>query len=102
MRAITRAWLELISSMRFAVSLLTLLAIASVIGTVLKQGEPYNNYLNQFGAFWFPVFEKLGLYGVYNAPWFLLILTFLIASTALCVWRNTPKMLREMRRFKER
>ena len=48
------------SSMRFAVSLLTVLAIASVIGTVLKQNEPYNNYLNQFGQFWFPVFESLG------------------------------------------
>ncbi|WP_298618582.1 cytochrome c biogenesis protein ResB, partial [uncultured Zoogloea sp.] len=35
--------------MRFAISLLTILGIASIIGTVLKQNEPYNNYLNQFG-----------------------------------------------------
>ena len=58
-----RQFYELLSSMRFAVSLLTVLAIASVIGTVLKQNEPYNNYLNQFGQFWFPVFESLGLAG---------------------------------------
>jgi hypothetical protein len=52
-----RAVYDLLSSMRFAVSLLTVLAIASVVGTVLKQAEPYANYISQFGPFWFPVFE---------------------------------------------
>ena len=91
---------ELMSSMRFAVSLLTVLAIASVIGTVLKQNEPYNNYLNQFGQFWFPVFESLGLYSVYHASWFLAILTFLVASTSLCIIRQAPGMVKEMKSFR--
>lgn len=55
---------ELFSSMRFAISLLTLLAIASVIGTVLKQNEPYPNYVVEFGQFWFTGFEWLGLFDV--------------------------------------
>ncbi len=50
--------------MRFAVSLLTVLGIASIIGTVLKQNEPYTNYIIQFGQFWFEFFEGLGLYDV--------------------------------------
>ncbi|OWW19435.1 cytochrome c biogenesis protein ResB [Noviherbaspirillum denitrificans] len=100
-----RRWLadtvELISSMRFAISLLTLIAIASVIGTVLKQNEPMPNYVNQFGPFWFEVFNKLGLYAVYSAWWFLLIMAFLVVSTTLCIVRNTPKMLRDMRSWRE-
>jgi cytochrome c biogenesis protein len=44
-----RATLELLASMRFAISLLTVICIASVIGTVLKQHEPLVNYVNQFG-----------------------------------------------------
>ncbi|WP_288843607.1 cytochrome c biogenesis protein ResB, partial [uncultured Deefgea sp.] len=44
-----RALFDLLSSMRFAISLLTLLAIASIIGTVLKQNEPYVNYRVEFG-----------------------------------------------------
>ena len=44
--------LELLSSMRFAISLLTLICIASIVGTVVKQAEPANNYVNQFGPFW--------------------------------------------------
>ncbi len=87
--------------MRFAISLLTIIAVASVIGTVMKQNEPYANYLNQFGPFWFPLFERVGLYSVYNAWWFLLILAFLVTSTSLCVTRNGPKMLREVVRFRD-
>jgi len=100
-----RRWLaeavELISSMRFAISLLSLVAIASVIGTVLKQNEPIPNYVNQFGPFWFEVFNKLSLYAVYSAWWFLLIMAFLVLSTSLCIIRNTPKMLRDMRSWRE-
>lgn len=92
---------ELLSSMRFAISLLSVLAIASVIGTVMKQNEPMTNYVNQFGPFWFDVFGKLGLYAVYSAWWFLLILAFLVISTSLCIVRNAPRMLADMRSWRE-
>ncbi|HEX7971289.1 MAG TPA: cytochrome c biogenesis protein ResB [Thiobacillus sp.] len=92
---------ELLSSMRFAISLLSILAVASIIGTVLKQAEPYSNYLIQFGPFWFQAFEKLGLYDVYHAAWFLLILTFLVASTSVCITRNAPNFAREIKSFRE-
>jgi len=92
---------ELISSMRFAISLLTIIAIASIIGTVLKQNEPMPNYVNQFGPFWFEIFGKMGLYNVYSTWWFLVILVVLILSTGLCVIRNGPKMLRDMRSWRE-
>ncbi|MGX8884137.1 cytochrome c biogenesis protein ResB [Methylovorus sp. SPW-M1] len=87
--------------MRFAVSLLTVLGIASIIGTVLKQNEPYPNYVIKFGQFWFDLFEKLGLYDVYHSVWFLVILVFLVLSTSLCIYRNSPLMLRELRAYRE-
>jgi len=96
-----RAVVELLSSMRFAISLLTVICIASVIGTVLKQHEPLNNYINQFGPFWADVFGTLHLYAVYSAWWFLLILAFLVTSTSLCIARNTPKILVDLKAYKE-
>lgn len=87
--------------MRFAVSLLTILGIAAIIGTVLKQNEPYNNYIVQLGQFWFEFFEMLGLFDVYHSVWFLVILVFLVTSTSLCVYRNSPLMLKEMRAWRE-
>jgi len=87
--------------MRFAISLLTVICIASVIGTVLKQHEPLTNYINQFGPFWAEVFGKLDLYAVYSAWWFLLILAFLVTSTSLCIARNTPKIISDLKAYKE-
>jgi cytochrome c biogenesis protein len=92
---------ELVSSMRFAIALLTLIAIAATIGTVLKQNEPMPNYVNQFGPFWFEIFSKLSLYAIYSSWWFLLIMAFLVVSTTLCLVRNTPKMIRDMRSWRE-
>ena len=101
----TRGWVrnavELLSAMRFAIALLTVICIASIIGTVLKQQEPINNYINQFGPFWAEVFGAMGLFAVYSAWWFLLILLFLVISTSLCVTRNTPQILRDLKNFKE-
>ena len=96
-----RAAVELLSSMRFSISLLTLICITSVIGTVLKQNEPMNNYVNQFGPFWADVFAAMSLYSVYSAWWFLLILAFLVTSTSLCIARNTPKIIIDLKAYKE-
>jgi len=93
--------LELLASMRFAIALLTVICIASVIGTVIKQHEPLPNYVNQFGPFWAEVFFALKLNAVYSAWWFLLILAFLVVSTSLCIARNTPKILADLKLYKE-
>ena len=87
--------------MRFAISLLTVICIASIIGTVLKQHEPAVNYVNQFGPFWAEVFRTARLDSVYSAWWFMLILAFLVTSTTLCVVRNTPHILADLRNYKE-
>ena len=96
-----RSMVELLSSMRFSISLLTVICIASVIGTVLKQQEPIGNYVNQFGPFWSQLFMAVKLNAVYSAWWFLLILAFLVTSTSLCIARNTPKILADLRTSKE-
>ena len=92
---------ELLSSMRFAIALLTIICIASVIGTVVQQHQPPVNYVNQFGPFWSEVFGRLGLYAVYSAGWFLLILAFLVISTSLCIARHAPKIVADLKTTKE-
>ncbi|GLU34392.1 cytochrome c biogenesis protein ResB [Trinickia caryophylli] len=101
-RRVLRSAVELLSSMRFAIALLVVLAIASVVGTVLTQDDPYPNYVNQFGPFWADIFRGLSLYTVYSAWWFMLILGFLIVSISLCVLRNAPKMIADMKSWKDK
>jgi len=98
----TLGWvlLEFLGSMNLAITLLVVVAIASVIGTVLQQNQPYSNYVLKFGPFWFEVFRWLGLYDVYGSGWFIGILGFLVLSTGVCLYRQVPSMLREMVRFR--
>ncbi|MBD3670299.1 MAG: cytochrome c biogenesis protein ResB [Gammaproteobacteria bacterium] len=99
-RSMGRILLEFLGSMNLAITLLVALSIASVIGTVLQQNQAYTGYLSEFGPFWFEVFEHLGLYDIYGTAWFWAILAFLLVSTSVCVYRNAPGMLRDMRQYR--
>ena len=96
----SKRFIEFVGSMELAITLLSSLAVASVIGTILQQNQSYNDYILKFGPFWFEIFEKMALYDVYSAIWFLSILAFLILSTSVCVYRNAPVFLREASRFR--
>ncbi len=98
---IHKPWFAFLSSMRFAVALLSLLGVASVIGTVLQQNQPQVNYVVKFGPFWSQIFNFLGLYDVYASAWFVVIMMFLVISTSLCLIRNVPPFLREIKSFRE-
>ncbi|STZ75431.1 cytochrome biogenesis protein [Bergeriella denitrificans] len=98
---IRRPWFAFLSSMRFAVALLSLLGVASVIGTVLQQNQPAANYLVKFGPFWSQIYQFLGLYDVYASAWFVVIMLFLVISTGLCLTRNVPPFLREIKSYRE-
>jgi len=86
-----------LSSMSLAIIMLMVLSIASVIGTVLLQNQSQAAYLDQFGPLWYWVFRALGLFNMYHAWWFLLLLGLLMLSLTACLWRHVPAMLRQMR-----
>ena len=94
--------IELLSAMRFSISLLMVVCAASVVGTVVEQNRPWVNYVNQFGVFWAEVLQSAGVFSVYNATWFLVVMAFLVVSLTLCISRNAAPMLREMRSYKDR
>jgi len=91
---------DLLGSMRLAVILLLVVAIASVIGTVLQQNQDYNDYIGRFGEFWFEVFIQLNMFDVYSSIWFSSIIIFLMLSISVCVYRNAPSMVREFNQFR--
>ena len=93
---------DFLGSMNLAVTLLVMLSIASVIGTVLKQNETTQAYIIKFGPFWTDVFNSLGLFHVYGAAWFVLVLVFLLVSTSVCVSRNAPGFMKDMKQFSEK
>ncbi len=96
------AALRAVSSMRFAINLLIILAVGSMIGTFVQQGLPTLRYVDQYGETGAQLIELFDLHAVYSAWWFVLILFFLVLSTSLCLVRNGPRFLKELVSFKER
>jgi cytochrome c biogenesis protein len=101
-RGLLAETVELLSSMRFAIALFVVIIFAAIIGTIVQQSQPMPNYINQFGPFWFEVFNKLGLYAIYSSWWFVSMCGLLVVSTTLCIVHNTPKMLKDMRSWREK
>lgn len=93
--------LALLRSMRFAIAILTVVAIAATIGSVLEQNQPTATYVGRYGQFWAAFYALCGLVDVYHSWWFFTLLGFMATSTALCLWQNTPGMLRDMRSYRE-
>jgi cytochrome c biogenesis protein len=93
--------LNLLRSMRFAIAILTVVAVAASTGSILEQGQPAVVYISRYGEFWAVFFTLCGLTDVYHAWWFYALLAFMASSTTLCLWQNTPSMLRDMRSYRE-
>src|ERR1700678_1169357 len=88
------AWRQL-TSMRIALILLFLLALASVPGSILPQegADPASvqQYFTSHPAL-APVLNHLGLFNVFAAPWFAAIYLLLFASLVGCVVPRTFRL----------
>jgi cytochrome c biogenesis protein len=98
---------------------ISILAIAGVFGAVLRQvpsfalhdPSAYADQMSQIHAAYDPlsilglnigpgmvdVFERLGLFRVFSAPWFIFLLTLLVVSIVVCTLNSVPHMWRSAR-----
>ncbi len=85
------AWRQL-TSMRTALLLLLLLAIAAVPGSLFPQRSSDPNGVVQYfdkNPGWAPTVDALGLFSVYTSPWFSAIYLLLFVSLVGCVIPRT-------------
>jgi cytochrome c biogenesis protein len=83
------AWRSL-KSTQTTLYLLVALAVASVVGTVMPQGQPAEAYADHFGKALGSLMVSLGLNHVFTTWWYLLLLALLLVSAAACaqrIWR---------------
>lgn len=82
--------LNLLASVKFAVTVVVIIALACVVGTLLPQGADVAAYLRQnpAAADRMELFSTLGLTHVYSSWWFLALLGVLAASVATCSMRR--------------
>ena len=81
----TNFWISLrrlLSSVKFAVTILSLITIASVIGTVIPQNLSPDEYLQRYGERFYALFRLLHWTDLYHSIWFTTLLICLVVSLA--------------------
>ncbi len=82
------------SSVKLAIFLFIILAITSIIGTVLPQGESLQFYLENYGPFYFKIIKNLHLYDTYHAWWYLGLMGLFSINLIVCTIKRLPYTLR--------
>jgi cytochrome c biogenesis protein len=93
------AWRQL-TSMRTALLLLLLLALAAVPGSVVPQSNIAAAQVSQWKEAHpglAPLYERLGLFSVYDSPWFSAIYLLLMVSLVGCILPRSTVYLRALR-----
>ncbi len=99
--ATARRWWRQLTSMRTALLLLFLLAVAAAPGSLLPQrnlnADKVTTYYQQHPTL-APLMDKIGLFGVYSSPWFAAIYLLLFISLVGCLTPRIRLHARAMRR----
>lgn len=85
-----KVW-KFFSSVKLAVVLLIILAIVSIIGTIIEQNQPTEQYLREYSASTVRLFEALGFFDMYHTWWFVLLLMLLTANLTICTLDRFPR-----------
>lgn len=72
------------SSMKTAIVLLLLLAVGSVVGTVVPQGGPPEMYVQQYGRAKASVITGLGFHDVFHSNWYSFLLAMVSINLLVC------------------
>jgi cytochrome c biogenesis protein len=81
---------KFLSSIKLAVVLLIILAIVSVVGTIIAQNESPERYLREYSQTTVNLFQMLGLFDMYHTWWFVLLLFLLTANLTVCTLDRFP------------
>ena len=81
---------KFLSSVKLAVVLLIILAIVSVIGTLIAQNEAPEQYLREYSQATVNLFETLGFFDMYHTWWFVFLLFLLTANLTVCTLDRFP------------
>lgn len=77
-------------SLKLTMFLLISLAVISIIGTVIPQGIPPQEYLAQISPAKLKLYKSLGFFDMYHSWWFILLLYLLTVNLVACSFKRLP------------
>ena len=86
-----RIW-DFFCSLKLTIILLLLLAVTSIIGTVLQQNAPAAEYIREYGQSNYELFKALQFTDMYHSAWFIGILALFSVNLICCSITNFPRV----------
>jgi cytochrome c biogenesis protein len=84
---------KFLSSTRFTIFLLSLIAVSCVAGTLLPQQATPEEYLQRYTESTYLVLKFLGLTNVFHSPWFVCLTGFFVVNLLLCTFQRLGRFL---------
>lgn len=75
---------KFLASVKLTVVVLLLLAVLSIIGTLIPQNAGHAEYLEAYGAFRYSVFNTLDIFDMYRSWWFQGLIALLVINIIVC------------------
>ncbi len=95
----TAAWNFLIS-MKLAIWILIVLAVTSILGTVVEQNQPAEKYRQVYEDWAYNLMDRISLFDMYHSWWFLLLLCLFTINLTCCTIDRLPRAIRTVRKPK--
>src|SRR3972149_1374144 len=93
----TRIWNFLIS-IKLAIWMIILLAVPSILGTVIQQNQPPEKYRQVYEDWAYNLMDRINLFDMYPSWWFLLLLCLFTLNLTCCTIDRLPRVIRTVRK----
>jgi len=90
---VEKIW-DLFCSLKLTLFLLIALALTSIIGTVLPQGQLPPEYVNSISQTKLQLYTKLGLFDMYHSWWFITLLYIFSLNLVSCSVKRLPHVFK--------
>ncbi len=85
---------EFLSSVTLAIALLAFVAVASIFGTLIKQGAAPEEYLSFYSESTYTIIRFLGLDDVFHSGWFIAVIAVLVLNLIFCSLPRFSRLLK--------
>ena len=92
---------DLFRSLKLTITLLILLALLSIIGTLIAQNASRMEYIQRYGVGLYEVLNFFNLFDMYHSWWFSAILLLLVINLITCSVQRLPGIWRQVFRESE-
>jgi cytochrome c biogenesis protein len=97
----TESWMDKVwkffTSLKLAIFVIIILAVSSIIGTIIEQNLPLERYRQFYSDGTIRLFTSLNLFDMYHSWWFLLLLVLFTVNLSCCTLDRLPRTVKVVR-----